>query len=281
VPRYVFDEVLLNFALACGASFQKASVTDVITEAGQVVGVRAKVGKQETDFRAPVVIGADGASSIVARDLGSRQPREDRWAVALRAYIETEAALDHTIDFAFLEKIQPGYAWLFPIGEHRANIGVGMRSDFYKRQKATLKDALDHYLSLPLIRRVVGKHQPEQVKTWSLPLFTFELQRVFNGALLVGDAGGFVTPLAGAGIHTAVITGLCAAQAAEQALGTGDVTTRGLAVYDTLWRRYLAADMQRELIVHNLLAFIPALIDAVLLAGRFIPSLMPRLLGKV
>ncbi|MBX3082444.1 MAG: geranylgeranyl reductase family protein [Anaerolineae bacterium] len=281
VPRYVFDNALFQFAIKSGAEFQKASVASLIVEHGQVVGVKAKVGKQEAEFRAPVVIGADGAASVVARDLNSRQPREDRWAVALRAYIDTEADLDRTIDFVFLDKIQPGYAWLFPIAKRRANIGVGMRSDFYKKQNKSLNEALDYYLSTPVVRKLIGSHTPENVKSWSLPIFSFELKRVFNGALLVGDAGGFVTPLAGAGIHTAVVTGLAAAEAAARALKTGDVSEHGLASYDALWKAELAADMRRELAVHDVLAFIPGLIDAFLLAARAVPPLVPRLLGKI
>jgi geranylgeranyl reductase family protein len=281
VPRTIFDNALFEFACKTGATFQKASASGLIIEDGQVVGVRAKVGKQEAAFRAPVVIGADGATSVVARDLNSRQPREDRWAVALRAYIDTDAALGHDIDFVFLDKIQPGYAWIFPIAERRANVGVGMRSDFFKKQGYSLTDALDYYLSLPYMRQMVGEHKPEAVKTWSLPLFSHELKRTFNGAMLIGDAGGFVTPLAGAGIHTAVETGLYAGQTAAEAIRANDVTEQGLAAYDKRWRATIGKDMRRSLVVHDILAFFPALIDGLLLASRAVPPLLPRLLGKI
>jgi flavin-dependent dehydrogenase len=201
--------------------------------------------------------------------------------VALRAYIDSDADLGRGIDFVFLDKIQPGYAWLFPISERRANVGVGMRSDFFKKSRYTLTEALDYYLSLPYMRQIIGAHKPENVKTWSLPLFSFEVKRVFDGALLIGDAGAFITPLAGAGIHTAVQTGQFAAEAAAEAIRAGDVSASGLMRYDTLWRKHMAGDMQRALTVHDMLAFFPALIDGLLLASRAIPPLLPRLLGKL
>ncbi|MFN8420958.1 MAG: NAD(P)/FAD-dependent oxidoreductase [Anaerolineae bacterium] len=281
VPRLIFDNDLFQFAMRNGVNFCKASVNGLIIENGQVVGVKARSGKQEMEFRASLVIGADGASSVVARDLNARQPREDRWAVALRAYIKTDVPLDRNIDFAFLDKIQPGYAWFFPISEYEANIGVGMRSDFYKKQNYSLEDALAYYMTTPEVKRLIGSHKPENVRSWSLPIYTPDLKRVFNGALLIGDAGAFITPLAGAGINTAIVTGLCAAQAAQRAFRLGDFSERGLRIYNALWRKEIGANMRRELWLHNVLSVVPQLIDSFLAASRSVPALVPTVLGKL
>lgn len=281
VSREVFDDTLYRHALSCGTQTKQMQVTAPLIEDGQVVGVKGKVGRQNIELRSKVVIAADGATSVIARALKSHLEREDRWAVALRAYIETDVDLDRTIEFEFLDKIQPGYAWFFPMSKRYANIGVGMRSDFYKKQDKSLKEALDYYLTTPPIRKLIGNHQPDNLKSWPLPLFTFELKRVFNGAILVGDAGGFVDPITGAGIYPAVVTGRYAAEVSAEAIRQGDVSERALAPYDTRWQAKLGKDLKRAIVMHDILAAIPNVIDGLLVTGRIFPALVPRLLGKI
>jgi geranylgeranyl reductase family protein len=281
ISREDFDYALYKHALDCGAQFKIFNVSGPIVEDGKVVGVRGKADKQTVELRAKIVIGADGATSAIARALGSRQPREDRWAVALRGYVQTERELDDTMEFVFLDKIQPGYAWIFPMDKHTANIGVGMRSDHYKRQSKSLNDALDYYCSTPSVHTLIGDHKVTDIKTWSLPIFTPDLQRVFDGAMLIGDAGGFINPITGAGIYPAIVTGSFAAQTAIRAIAAGDVSARGLAEYDALWKAKLGGDLRRATTLHNVLAPAPSLLDVMLFIGKNVPALVPRALGKI
>jgi geranylgeranyl reductase family protein len=281
VSRYVFDQMLFEFAQNCGAEVQTVSVSGPLIEDGQVIGIRGKRDKQNLEFRAKVVIGADGATSAIARALGSYDERDDKWAVALRGYVETVSDLNGTIEFAFLDKIQPGYAWLFPVGRRLANVGVGMRSDFYKKQNKTLPEALDYYCSTPAIRKLIGMNKARNLKSWPIPLFSFDRKRVFDGAMLIGDAAGFVNPITGAGIYTAVVTGQYAAKTAAHAIQSGDVTVAGLDLYNKMWQDKLGADLKRAVTLHNILAAIPNLIDGLLLTGKMIPNIIPRLLGKI
>jgi flavin-dependent dehydrogenase len=78
-----------------------------------------------------------------------------------------------------------------------------------------------------------------------------------------------------------VETGLYAGQTAAEAIRANDVTEQGLAAYDKRWRATIGKDMRRSLVVHDILAFFPALIDGLLLASRAVPPLLPRLLGKI
>src|SRR5712691_10107754 len=50
ISRYVFDNALLQHAIASGAEFCNVHVQAPIIENGQVVGIRAKQGKQEVEF---------------------------------------------------------------------------------------------------------------------------------------------------------------------------------------------------------------------------------------
>jgi len=67
--RIVLDEILVNAARRAGAEvLESVTVTDLVRDGSAVAGVRGRVGDgTETAFRAPIVIGADGAHSTVAK----------------------------------------------------------------------------------------------------------------------------------------------------------------------------------------------------------------------
>ncbi|RIK42368.1 MAG: hypothetical protein DCC55_09035 [Chloroflexi bacterium] len=268
VSRASFDQAIFEYALACGAEFRAVSVKGPILAGPQVVGVSGTAGRRDVQLRSSIVIGADGATSAIARALGGPARQDSQWAVAIRGYIDTDTELDNTIELAFLDHLQPGYAWFFPMARHRANVGVGMRTDFYKRQHRSLRDLLAGYLALPQNARRIGRNRVEEAQSWPVPLFRFEKQRVFDGALLAGDAGGFVHPITAAGIYPAIITGKCAAEAALHALAAGDLSQAGLARYDVLWHEALAADFKPAVTASKLSTVFPHLVSAALLLSK-------------
>jgi geranylgeranyl reductase family protein len=275
VSRRLFDQALFEYALACGAQFRQCNVKRLRHNGAQICGVSGADGRTNQSYDSAVIIGADGATSAIARGLGCRSTRDSQWAVACRGYINTAVALDGAIELAFLDHLQPGYAWFFPIAPHRANVGVGMRSDFYKRQNRSLESLLVEYLACPAIAGRLGGNRLEETKSWSLPLFTYEQRRAFAGALLVGDAGGFVHPITAAGIYPAIITGKCAAEATIRALQAGDLSQAGLAHYDTLWQAELAAELKPAVTASKLATLFPHIISAALLVSSATAKAQP------
>jgi digeranylgeranylglycerophospholipid reductase len=240
------------------------NVRDLIRDGARVIGITGTRGGQTVAYASRIVIGADGATSSLARTLAGPGKPDEQWAVALRGYVTTDVELDGTIELAFLDHLQVGYAWFFPSGKRCANVGVGMRMDFYKRQARSLRELLADYLAMPANAQRIGRHPVTQLQSWPLPLFRFEKPRVFDGALLAGDAGGFVHPITAAGIYPAIVTGRLAAEASLQALEKGDFSAAGLACYDALWQDALAADFKPGVTAGKLATLFPQVICAVL-----------------
>lgn len=170
VPRLLFDEVVLNGALDAGARFMQAHARDVILEDGGVVGVVAKVEGVLQEIRAKVVIGADGVGSVVARRLrGGNEHADFHRAAALRAYIDGFHEYPNRVEFYLPEEILPGYAWIFPMGNGRANIGIGARLDVIKEKRLDLKQMLGDFLEMPLVSdRFDAGATPQDLLTWLL-----------------------------------------------------------------------------------------------------------------
>jgi menaquinone-9 beta-reductase len=271
--RVDFDGLVYQQAIVNGAEFCQAHVTGPLREGNRVVGVMAKPqgSKTEIELHAPIVIAADGATSAMARALIDQHQEPLHRAVAIRCYATLRKNHNHRCEFYFPKSVLPGYGWIFPIGERQANIGVGMRLDQYRKIGASLETLLERFLDM--LGNRVDRVSIEEVKSWQLPFGSKRYRRSFDGCLLVGDAGGFVDPLLGAGIYFGMKTGQLAAQVADVALGEGDTSQRRLSEFDRLWKRSLGWSLLRATLVQRIVIGQPWALNVVCGVAALHPAL--------
>jgi geranylgeranyl reductase family protein len=263
VPRMEFDALLQEHAVDSGAEFRQAHVKEPILENGQVVGVRARLNGTTKEIRSKVVIGADGVTSVVARAIRPDQHVDGHRAVALRAYIEDLEELPHQVEFYLYDQILPGYAWIFPLAEGQANIGLGMRLDTFREGGYNLNEMLDRMLEMPEIKkRVKNGGQLRDVGTWQLNFGSQKnVQRAYAGALLVGDAAGLINPLTGGGISNAISSAWLAAETTHAAFLKGDFSHEAFHPYDEYCRTTFGPTMQRSYLLQRALEHLPFAVD--------------------
>ncbi len=212
VPRRTFDAVLRDAAIAAGAVPLVGQVVDALRESTGIVGFALADG---TRLRARTIIGADGATSRVAEAAGMIDHDRVMWGFAIRAY------LDQTVDLpsiVFWEpsrwRALPGYGWLFPGPDGRANVGLGVGTLADRRtgsRPVRLLDAfLDRLRGLGLLR--TGPPPAGRLGGW-LKMGIVGTTPAAGPVLLVGDAAGLVNPLQGEGIAQALSSGRAAATA--------------------------------------------------------------------
>src|SRR5207249_2856923 len=114
VPRELFDHRLVTAALAMGVEFRNETVRSVVATADEVL--------LNGTIRARVVIGADGAESVVRRAVGARVGPT---ALAIRGYADAGPWPANEQLLTMTRAHWPAYAWVFPIGDGRANVGYG------------------------------------------------------------------------------------------------------------------------------------------------------------
>jgi geranylgeranyl reductase family protein len=256
VPREVLDARLLAAATDRGAELVRHRVRRV------VIG---RDGRVEVDgaFRARVVVGADGPHSVVRTAAGLAPHRRDRTAIALRGYapVVADRADEQVIAFSG-ESAWPAYAWSFPIGDGRANVGYGelLPAAGPGPTKARMLDR-------------VGRLLPGSATggtSWQalhLPLSSGRGRQPDGAVLLAGDALGLVNPLTGEGIHAAVRSGAAAGLCAGQAVRQGRPDAAG-AAYRAALRRAMGRHL-RDMDVVTRFAVDPRTVAAGLeLAGR-------------
>ncbi|MBX3056580.1 MAG: NAD(P)/FAD-dependent oxidoreductase [Anaerolineae bacterium] len=283
IPRVQFDALLQEQAVRAGAEFFQARVKEPIVESGQVRGVKAQGADGLLVIPARLVLAADGATSVISRALQPQRPPDVHRAVALRAYMEELEVRPHQVEFFLHRGILPGYAWIFPMGAQKANIGLGMRLDKFRQQQLSLEQLLEKFLALPFMKeRIRGDGRLQDVATWQLNFGSYKrLPRAFDGALLLGDAGWLIDPLTGGGIENGMTSALLAAQTAHRALQQGDFSRRMLHEYERACQAAMWPVMRRSYFVQRWLLRYPWLLDGLIKYARNHPRLAELLLAKL
>ena len=108
-----------------------------------------------------MVIGADGAGSVVRRALGHAPNPDRHLALAIRGYATYDGLAEQRIVTSGPR--WPAYAWAFPIGDGRANVGYGEVLRGQPLSRAHLLDRLAALLpevDLPAVDSLRAHHLP-------------------------------------------------------------------------------------------------------------------------
>lgn len=205
VPRAVLDARLAGAAVRRGARLLRHRVRSV--------QVRRDCVAVDRVLRARVVVAADGAHSAVRRALGLPPNPPGRVAVALRGYAPARGALEQEI--VFDDERWPAYAWSFPLGDGRANVGYG---EVLRPGPAPSRALLEERLDALLPGRGDGG---SAWRAHHLPLSSWRPRQPGGPVLLAGDAASLVNPLTGEGIAYAVASGALAGRVAARTLRGG------------------------------------------------------------
>lgn len=207
------------------------------------------------NFDAGVVVGSDGAHSVVAKKMQNTKPDKDHYSAGLRVYYEGIASFhpENFIELHFFREILPGYLWIFPLPGNKANVGIGMLSSVISRKKINLKEMLKKLISTDprLKKRFESATALETVKGFGLPLGS--KQRTLSGErfLLTGDAAALIDPFTGEGIANAIRSGRVAASHIIKSFQQNDFSKSFNEQYDQeiyrrMWKELrLSGSMQK------------------------------------
>jgi geranylgeranyl reductase family protein len=240
IPREELDHRILASAVEAGAELREGCrVTEVERNAGRMV-VRLRDGGSTGMVRAAVVIGADGTHSVVARSFDRLADDARYTAVSQRAYVEGVDVSRGEAAFVFDRDLFPGYGWMFPMAQGRANVGVGILAETRDRYHISVPGLLDAFLHK--LRRVHPGCR--SVRLASKPIggivktYGGRGPNYFDGGILVGDAGSFVDPMTGEGITPAAESALLGAAVVADALELGRTDPEFLSGYERAFRAY-------------------------------------------
>jgi len=185
---------------------QSHKVTDIEVKADFVA-----VTTEDTTITGAIIIGADGAQSIVSKKLTGHKIDRDHYCGAVRAYYKNVTGFhaDGMIELHFYKRLLPGYFWVFPLPGNEANVGLGMLSSFISKRSVNLKrqmlDVISHEPGLK--ERFAQAELVDEIRGFGLPLGS--KKRVLSGDrfMLIGDAASLIDPITGEGVGNAIRSG--------------------------------------------------------------------------
>jgi geranylgeranyl reductase family protein len=248
ITRKDLDALVAQRAEKAGATiWEKAEAVETIVESGLLRGALVKrkdaPDAEPIEVRARYTIVADGANSRFGRALGTSRNRSYPLGMAIRGYYESPLHAEPWID-SWLDirdkagNVLPGYGWIFPVGDGRVNVGVGLLSTFNQWKAVNTTHLMESFVDYAPgawdLRPETSCGPPTGGR---LPMGLSVGPHVGPNYLVVGDAGGTINPFNGEGIAYAYETGRLAADATHLALASGD----GMALrsyQDALKERY-------------------------------------------
>ena len=190
-----------------------------------------------------VVVAADGFPSKVAKSAGiltDDYMTPNNIAINYE-YLMTDLHVDQTVTEMYMgtEFAPGGYGWIIPKGGNSANVGVGIRTSYSKKNdgRGYLKFFLD---DCPLSKSKLSGGRVGPMIADVLPVDGPLPRTHLGNVMAVGDAAGMVMPTNGGGIATAMITGRIAGQAAADHIQKGTP----IADYERRWKEVMGKEMQ-------------------------------------
>ena len=252
--------------------------------AGGAIVVDKERGSR-TEVHAKYVIVADGSLSRFGRSLGSFRDKSYPQGLAIRGYFRSprhdDAYIESHLDIRDRSgNVVPGYGWIFPLGDGRVNVGIGLLSTSERWKGLNTTKLMEEFVAFAPRSWCISPATAIGVPTGGrLPMSFSVRPRVGIDYLTVGDAAAAINPFNGEGIAYGWETGRLAAETVAEALGSPSESDAAevLAGYE----RRLAAEYARYYAIAK--AFVRAIEDprimrALVAAGMYVPPAMKGVL---
>jgi len=240
-----------------GIEFEyEVNLTGLIYDGLQVVGVQGVDNKTKQPFKktSRLVIDATGVTSLLRNGLQNSTKVEKKINIEdleiTGRYIMnfeqgqkdlTEFDPDYCIIHLDQDIAPGGYGWVFPKGETKVNIGLGVEKSFLDKRnkrlgkKDNVESLMKEYLQRnPAIKNAKLSEDPtDLIGGNNSGIFQVSVRRqndcmVSGGYMMVGDSAWMPKPIDAGGIGPALIAGTILGNNVVQALEANDVSESGL-----------------------------------------------------
>ncbi|MEO7963289.1 MAG: FAD-dependent monooxygenase [Gemmatimonadaceae bacterium] len=261
--RTILDAMLLSRARESGARVNESvAVRSLLTDGarGRVTGVVIHDGRTTRELRAPLVIGADGLRSVIARRLGLA--RVGRWPRRM-ALVAHYSGVEGVGNFGEMYVDPEGYTGFADVGSGVTNVAVVVPASQARDMAGDTDGFMDRWLRRRPLLHAKVRDATRFGSVKATGPFNSRARRAWApGAALVGDAADFFDPFTGEGIYAALRGGeLLTSYAFDVARATN---SRKADVALAAWDRCLRDEFKGKRLVERAIGIavaFPSLLD--------------------
>lgn len=260
IDRDRFDQSLVERAAKAGVTVQtgtRAVALGPYENGERTLLTQTPTGARQS-LKASVVIGADGAHSLLAQHAGL--PRPKKILLGLQALLEYQSQRSDFVEVFFGRRWAANFfAWSVPAAAGTARVGVA--TDQIYQAKLCFER---------LRREYHGSGKILAYQSGMIPIGP-AARTVADGFLVVGDAAGQAKPTSGGGIYTGMLCGKIAGEVAARCALAGRTEARCLREYERRWRAKLERELALGLKAHQILTQLTD--DQIANALKLLPAL--------
>lgn len=230
------------------------SGAEVIEHSVKSVRREGDVYVLDDQFSCRHLVGAGGTMCPVRRQVFDEERRRSKQIATLEVEFEYPGRRDDCRLYFFKRGLM-GYAWFVPKGDGFVNIGIGGKSNYFRRSNTNIHDHFKNFLEDLVKEGRLDAETAAGVKAKGHPYFLLsdEGPTKRDGCFLIGDSAGLASVDLGEGIGPAVESGQMVAReiAGEGVYDKQEVTRHSFggvtrAVLERLERRRRARRARRD-----------------------------------
>lgn len=292
LDRRLFDTALAEQAALEGAELLCGTTVKAVHSDSNGYTVRLNGVFGKADIHTKVIIGADGPSSLIGKTFGlchgagtanAGGPSGPAAPVSNVSYERgigfeykmTGVDIDpRALEMFFGNKYVPGgYIWIFPEGEGKANVGIGLRNSLCT-EKISARDFLNRFIrEHPVAAEKLKGGKITSVIAGVIPVDGAPEKTATDSVMVAGDAAGHVMATNGGGIPFAVAAGKIAGETAAKAVSDEKCGKRlSTAAYDRRWRAEFGGALEASVQARKLMDKFLVSDKMMNAAFRFLPA---------
>lgn len=224
-----------------------------------------EVKTTQQNLRSAVVVGCDGAHSIVEKQTTGLNIDHRHYTGAVRAYYKNIAGtLPGMMEIHLLKEFPSAYFWIFPLHDGVSNVGLGMLSETISKTKTNLRKSLLEITGNKnfLGNRFNGALLVDEPRGFGLPMGSRKVQMSGHRLLLCGDAASLIDPATGEGIGNAMFSGMLAAKQIEKCFAENNFSAGFMRQYDNAVYGSLEKELKSKYFLQRLIGNRPWLVNA-------------------
>lgn len=197
------------------------------------VHIKLKDGKE---IFSQIVVGADGAQSIVSRKLAKNKIDKKLMSTFVSAYFEDVEDMpeENDAEIRMIYKKMVLFFYIFPLADGQVNVSIGGRTDQIKKYGVNLVEEIEDFIksNKRIKHKFTNAKKVSSWRGWTIPFHFGKNKIIGNRFLLVGDAAGLANAFYKEGVGTGMMSGIIAANNIQKCLKSNDFSEYSLKNYE-------------------------------------------------